>query len=91
MTRSKGRTGRPWRRLARRTLRDNPVCWLCGQLIDLTLPATHPMSGTADHVQPLSRGGAERDPGNLRPAHRRCNSARGNRPAAPPVPQSRAW
>ncbi|GAA5076623.1 5-methylcytosine-specific restriction endonuclease McrA [Thermocatellispora tengchongensis] len=81
MARSKGRTGRPWRRIWKR-LRDSPgseVCWLCGEPIDKTLPATHRESWTADHVDPISLGGAPRDPRLLRPAHRHCNSSRGNR------------
>jgi hypothetical protein len=46
------------------------TCWLCG------LPGAR----TADHVVPRSAGGGD-DLGNLRPAHRGCNSARGNTPA----------
>ena len=45
-------------------------CWLCGQPID-GLPS-------ADHVIPRSRGGDDSIE-NLRPAHLRCNMARGNR------------
>ena len=59
------------------------ACWLCGQ----------PGADTADHVVPRSRGGGN-ELDNLRPAHRRCNSARGNRPArrpAAPIPTSRDW
>ena len=57
------------------------VCWLCGA----------PGADTLDHVTPVSRGGTN-DPANLRPAHRACNSERGNgRPAPPPRPPSRAW
>ncbi|MBM7052226.1 HNH endonuclease signature motif containing protein [Rothia sp. ZJ1223] len=33
---------------------------------------------TADHVIPRSKGGTD-DLSNLRPAHHRCNSARGNK------------
>lgn len=42
-------------------------CWLCGHL----------GADTLDHVVPVSKGGTN-DPDNLRPAHRACNSARGN-------------
>ena len=61
--------------------------------IDYTLPAHHPHSFTVDHVIPVSvdRAGAE-DPGNLRTAHRSCNSSRGN--GAPPAglgEPSRRW
>jgi len=56
------------------------VCWLCGR----------PGADTQDHVVPVSRGGTNAD---TRPAHRACNSARGNRPPRPrrPSPQSREW
>lgn len=44
------------------------ICWICGR----------PGADTRDHVRPISKGGTN-DPSNLRPAHRSCNSARGNR------------
>jgi 5-methylcytosine-specific restriction endonuclease McrA len=43
-------------------------CWLCGK----------DGADSADHVLPRSRGGSDHID-NLRPAHRRCNSGRGNR------------
>jgi 5-methylcytosine-specific restriction protein A len=46
------------------------ICWLCGK---------HG-ANTVDHVIPLSHGGTN-DISNLKPAHKRCNSSRGNRPA----------
>lgn len=70
-------------------------CWLCGKPIDLSLPYTHPMSFTADHVHQLKDGGNIH--GQLRPAHRSCNSKRGNlreRPArfeCGAVETSRTW
>jgi 5-methylcytosine-specific restriction endonuclease McrA len=91
VTRSKGRSGRPWRRVRAQVLADNPTCWLCGHPIDLTLPATHTMSPTVDHVTALAAGGQERDPANLRPAHRRCNSRKGAGQAQPRQPTSRPW
>lgn len=58
-------------RITRQVLaRYGRMCWLCGE----------PGSRTADHVVPRSAGGGD-DLGNLRPAHRGCNSARGNTPA----------
>lgn len=45
------------------------VCALCGL----------PGANSADHVIPISRGGAVYDLLNLQPAHARCNYARGNR------------
>ena len=45
------------------------VCWLCGL----------PGADSADHVIPVSKGGAVYALANLAPAHRSCNYARGNR------------
>ncbi len=69
------------------------MCALCGHPIDKSLPANHPMSWTADHIDPLSDGGAEIALSNLRPAHMRCNSARGNGKGrrAVPLPTSETW
>jgi 5-methylcytosine-specific restriction endonuclease McrA len=79
MPRSRGRTGRPWRRIRAQILTDSQTCWLCGHPIDLTLPATDPMSATVDHVLPLAAGGDPLDPHNLRPAHRVCNGRKGKK------------
>lgn len=66
--------------LKRRTARDNLPCghgspdgWGCGEPIDTTLPARHPMSFTADHPEALGNGGhlVRQD---LVPMHLRCNS-----------------
>jgi 5-methylcytosine-specific restriction endonuclease McrA len=54
----------------------NYTCWICGQLIDLSLDYNHKSALTLDHVIPLARGGTD-DLDNLRPAHRACNSKRG--------------
>jgi 5-methylcytosine-specific restriction endonuclease McrA len=67
------------------------VCWLCGYDIDLTLDARDRMSATVDHVIPLDRGGSECDPANLRPAHRACNSSKGNRTSKRQPGTSRRW
>jgi 5-methylcytosine-specific restriction endonuclease McrA len=91
MTRSKGRSGRPWRRIRAEVLASNSVCWLCGHPIDLTLPATHAMSATVDHVVSLAAGGDPRGAENLKPAHRRCNSRKGAGEAQLNAPTSRPW
>jgi 5-methylcytosine-specific restriction endonuclease McrA len=90
------RQGRPYRRLvdAQRAL--GLPCWWCGQDIDYQLTGTDaqrsPWAFTLDHAQPISRGGGLLDPANARSAHRRCNSARGNRTAARPQERtSRRW
>jgi 5-methylcytosine-specific restriction endonuclease McrA len=79
MPRSRGRTGRPWRRVRARILADSQTCWLCGHPIDLGLPVTHAMSATVDHVMPLAAGGDPLDPHTLRPAHRGCNGRKSNK------------
>jgi 5-methylcytosine-specific restriction endonuclease McrA len=70
---------------------DGWVCWICGGDIDPDCPE---WAGrwSLDHVLPLSRGGGN-DVENLRPAHRGCNSHRGDgmRPIAAPPRRSRAW
>lgn len=62
--------------LKRRVARDNTPCWICGRRINTRLPANDPMSFTADHFHQLKDGGKLL--GKLLPAHRSCNSRRGN-------------
>ncbi|MFJ8913417.1 HNH endonuclease signature motif containing protein [Amycolatopsis sp. NPDC102389] len=86
--------GRPWRRVTAQ-LRElaaasGAACGLCGHRIDLDLPAEHKMSFTADHIVPRSKGGQD-TLDNARPAHRTCNSSRGNRAHEAPMPTSRRW
>jgi len=91
------RNGRPYRRLtvAQRNL--GLPCWWCGREIDYSVTGRDaqrsPWGFTLDHAVPLSRGGNLLDPANARSAHRRCNSARGNRTDAArrPVRASRRW
>ena len=69
-----------------------PVCWICGELIDLELPRHHRMAWTADHIIPLSKGGDLY--GERRAAHRACNSSRGDGTSPTPAehyPTSRKW
>lgn len=90
MTRSRGRSGRPWRRVRAQVLAASTLCWICG----------HGGSETVDHVISLSNGGDPLDPANLRPAHgvrgcktcgRKCNQEKGAK-TMPPAPRaSRAW
>jgi 5-methylcytosine-specific restriction endonuclease McrA len=82
MARSKGHVGRPWRRIREEILKDSPPCYLCGL----------PGADSVDHVLPISLGGPPLDPDNLRPAHIRCNSKRGNRlNVKPPLNTSEDW
>ena len=57
------------------------TCHLCGQWIDPELKSPHPMSFSADHVVPVSKGGSNF--GELATAHRICNTRRGNRDHLP--------
>jgi 5-methylcytosine-specific restriction endonuclease McrA len=68
---AKSRTGSHWRRIKARVIRrDHGICHLCGR----------PGADTADHVIPVSLGGAVYDLRNLRAAHDQpCNRVRGNR------------
>jgi 5-methylcytosine-specific restriction endonuclease McrA len=81
------RDHRGYRRRRDRLRRQANTCWLCGKPIDAELQAPHPMSFSADHVRPLSKGGDLL--GELRPAHRSCNQRRGNRDA--PEQHARTW
>lgn len=93
MTRSKGRTGRPYRRRREAIRRSNAPCHICGKAIDYTLPYTDPMSFVMDHDQPLTHGGHPLDPANTRAAHRLCNGRKGTKATRDVViiPRSRSW
>lgn len=84
---------RKWREFRTQVLATyQPICHICGKSIDLTLPGTHRLGPTVDHLVPRSRGGSWFDINNCRPAHLSCNSGKGNRQSGPaPRPQSRDW
>lgn len=86
-----GKGHRAYRAKARRLKRSGSlICWLCNDPIDPDLPREDPMSWTADHVIPLAQGGSLT--GELRPAHNRCNAARGDGSRElPPLRTSRCW
>ncbi|MGA5486688.1 HNH endonuclease [Streptomyces pseudogriseolus] len=74
-------TSYEFRQLRARTLAESDVCIVCG----------HGASDAVDHVIPVSKGGARRDPDNLAPIHgvtgcptclRKCNNEKGDRPLA---------
>lgn len=61
-------------------------CALCGQPIDYSLPAGHPLSFEVDEIHPVSRWrefgyasatAAALDRDNVQPAHRICNERAG--------------
>ncbi|MFJ2178903.1 HNH endonuclease [Streptomyces sp. NPDC087851] len=92
---SNPRNGRPYRRLTAAQRALGLPCWICGHNIPYEirgpLAGRHPLAFTLDHLVPLSRGGDLLDPANARSAHRRCNSARGNRTAVRQPRSSRRW
>ena len=74
-------TSYEFRQLRARVLAESDVCIVCG----------HGGADSADHVHPVSKGGARVDPDNLAPIHgvkgcpvclRKCNSEKGDRPLA---------
>jgi hypothetical protein len=80
---------RAYRAKTKRLRAQSAVCWLCGEAIDRGLPAKHPRSWTADHVEALAQGGELL--GELRPAHLDCNARRGAGRITPNVKTSDAW
>ncbi|MFK0155385.1 HNH endonuclease [Streptomyces sp. NPDC090493] len=67
-----------YRKLRARILAASDVCIMCG----------HGASDAVDHVTPVARGGARKDPDNLAPIHgvdgcpvcgRKCNNDKGDR------------
>lgn len=78
--------------LRRHVQRTGQPCWLCGNPIDLDLPPTHPQAFTADHINALGNGGKLL--GELKPAHRACNSSRGKKRTQDQITQpttTRQW
>lgn len=82
---------------AKLAARDGATCWLCGNDVDPGAPKGSPFAGSVDHVVPRARGGGNED-GNLRLAHRQCNSRRGSRlpeldwpPDVPVVDHAEIW
>jgi hypothetical protein len=56
--------------------RDGDDCWLCHLPIDFTVEDINdPMRYSRDHVVPRAAGG-DRGTGNMKLAHRKCNSSR---------------
>jgi len=82
-----------YRRLAAEVCRprQGARCHLCGELIVYGLRPRHPLGPSADHIEPLSNGGALIDPNNLRLAHYGCNADRGAKPIAKQINRSSIW
>ena len=84
-----GRQLYAWQKASARQRALGLPCALCGRPIDYSAEARTPWAFTADHIVPVSRGGNLLSPTNIRSAHNRCNTSRGNREEA--VRRSRAW
>lgn len=76
MAYSPGRSGTAWLKVQAQVYAEETQCWWCRKYVNQALPRTHPMSRTVDHVVELWQGGDPLDRGNLRLAHRRCNSSK---------------
>jgi hypothetical protein len=82
---SDGKYQRARQRLKRSA--DGDICWQCSQWIDMELTWPDPGSWTADHVNPVGKGGSNH--GLILPAHWRCNLQR--RYTKPEVKHARQW
>lgn len=84
-------------KLRERVRAEGNPCHICGQPIDYSLPARHPMSYELDEVVPVSKGGSHLDYDNCKAAHRICNERKGARmkwtpkPSQKPSVTSRDW
>lgn len=80
--------------LKRQARKTGAPCHLCSKPFDFDLDWKHSMAFTADHLDAVGAGGSMT--GQLKPAHRSCNSRRGmkalNSLTATPAPKtSRVW
>lgn len=70
--------------------RNGATCHLCLQAIDMTLPYLDKWAWTLDHLDSLASGGHIN--GTTLPAHRRCNSAKGDGKKVNPLAgMDKAW
>lgn len=67
-------------RVVRRKIfeRDRWRCHICNKPTRRTAVVPHPLAPTLDHLIPLADGGTH-EPANVRTAHYRCNSIKGDR------------
>ena len=59
--------------------RDGWICQLCMGPVDSSLPPQDDWAASLDHIKCRSWGSVDHSSGNLRLAHRWCNSVRGNK------------
>lgn len=62
-----------YERNKKKVLLSQDTCGICGKPFDKSLPGTHPMGPTIDHINPIVRGGHPADINNLQLAQRSCN------------------
>src|SRR5699024_3430920 len=65
-------------KLRARVLREETICWLCGEAVNTSLQAGLPQSPEVDEILPVSLGGDPYDRSNVRLAHRLCLTATKN-------------
>lgn len=89
-----------WRAVRKRAIASKDhICAICGQFIDVTLPAFDPGAVEVDHIIPISRGGEPYSIDNLQLSHSRCNRQKGNKmkgdydglEVSNPIPLSNSW
>ena len=68
-----------WRKVRAQVLREEDVCYICGRLVDKSLPGTAPMGPQVDHIVARSEGGAVFERSNLHLIHGRCNQKKKNK------------
>src|ERR1019366_5468042 len=59
-------------------MRDNHLCGICHQPVDMTLRCPHPLSHSLDHIIPLARGGTHTKE-NVQLAHLICNTRKSDK------------
>lgn len=67
-------------KLRARVLREESVCHLCDQWVDVKLPHGLPGSPEVDEVVPVTYGGSPIERANCRLSHRYCNRKRWHGP-----------
>ena len=58
--------------------RDQWICGICGESVDITIKHPDPLSASHDHIVPLSKGG-DHSYNNAQLAHLTCNIGKGAR------------
>lgn len=77
ITKNYGRKTRRYKQLKEDLRALRLPCYLCGQAINYEVGFPHPDSFSAEHVKPRAKFvELAEDPGNLKAAHLKCNSAK---------------